>query len=176
MSLDHNPARGRRSSARPGGVRGTLLESVRVRPPPGESEQAVRFEIRYPTGQTHEVELQGSVVILGRDPSCDLVINDVKCSRRHAVVEAGPDGLVVRDSGSANGVYVNGRKIDRMALKERDEVKLGDVTLVVLPDEVTGTVVMAPDEYGQIPVGPATAEMPVIDPDGTIMPGPNAIP
>lgn len=136
----------------------------------------MRFEIRYPTGATHEVELQGTIAILGRDPSCDLVINDVKCSRRHAVMEAGPDGLVVRDSGSANGVFVNGRKVDRIALNEGDAVKLGDVTLIVLPEEVAGTLVMAPDEYGGVSTGPATAEMPVLDPDGTILPLPGAVP
>ena len=58
--------------------------------------------------------------IVGRDPSCDLVLNDVKCSRRHAVVEAGPHGLAIRDTGSANGVFLNGKKVDRSALKEGD--------------------------------------------------------
>jgi hypothetical protein len=136
----------------------------------------VRFEIRYPNGEKHEVELQGTVAILGRDPSCDLVINDVKCSRRHAVMEAGPDGLAVRDSGSANGVFVNGRKTDRSPLKEGDEVKLGDVVLRVLPEEVIGTVVMAPDEYGGMSTAPPTAEMPAVDPDGTIAPGIGMVP
>jgi hypothetical protein len=136
----------------------------------------VRFEIRYPNGEKHEVELQGTVAILGRDPSCDLVINDVKCSRRHAVMEAGPDGLAVRDSGSANGVFVNGRKTDRSPLKEGDEVKLGDVVLRVLPEEVVGTIVMAPDEYGGMSTAPPTAEMPAVDPDGTIAPGIGMVP
>jgi Inner membrane component of T3SS, cytoplasmic domain len=136
----------------------------------------VRFEIRYPNGEKHEVELQGTVAILGRDPSCDLVINDVKCSRRHAVMEAGPDGLAVRDSGSANGVFVNGRKTDRSPLKEGDEVKLGDVVLRVLPEEVVGTIVMAPDEYGGLSTAPPTAEMPAVDPDGTIAPGVGFVP
>lgn len=136
----------------------------------------MRFEIRYPNGEKHEVELQGTVAILGRDPSCDLVINDVKCSRRHAVMEAGPDGLAVRDSGSANGVFVNGRKTDRSPLKEGDEVKLGDVVLRVLPEEVVGTVVMAPDEYGGMSTAPPTTEMPAVDPDGTIAPGIGFVP
>jgi hypothetical protein len=136
----------------------------------------VRFEIRYPNGEKHEVELQGTVAILGRDPSCDLVINDVKCSRRHAVMEAGPDGLAVRDSGSANGVFVNGRKTDRSPLKEGDEVKLGDVLIRVLPEEVAGTVVMAADEYGGLSTAPPTTELPAIDPDGTIAPGIGAVP
>ena len=45
---------------------------------------------------------------VGRDPSSDLVLNDPKCSRRHAVIEAGAEGITIRDSGSANGVFVNG--------------------------------------------------------------------
>ena len=51
--------------------------------------RGVKFRVQYPNASGHEVELEGTVAILGRDPSCDLVLNDVKCSRRHAVVEAG---------------------------------------------------------------------------------------
>jgi hypothetical protein len=106
----------------------------------------MRFEVRYPTGAVHEVELQGTLAVLGRDPSCDLVLNDTKCSRRHAVIEAGPDGLVVRDSGSANGVFLNGKRIERAGLATGDEVRLGEVMIKVLPEEVSGTLVMGPDE------------------------------
>src|SRR5262245_6476074 len=95
----------------------------------------VKFEVRYPTGSVHEVELQGTLAVLGRDPSCDLVLNDAKCSRRHAVIEAGPQGLSIRDSGSANGVYVNGKRVERSGLAEGDEVRLGEVTLKVLPED-----------------------------------------
>jgi hypothetical protein len=106
----------------------------------------VKFEVRYPTGAVHEVELQGSLAVLGRDPSCDLVLNDAKCSRRHAVVEAGPDGLSIRDSGSANGIYVNAKRVDRSPLHEGDEIRLGEVLVKVLPDDMPGTLVMGPDE------------------------------
>jgi hypothetical protein len=110
----------------------------------------VKFEVRYPTGTVHQVELQGSVAVLGREPTCDLVLNDVKCSRRHAVVEAGADGMTVRDTGSANGVYVNGTKVERARLKEGDEIRLGEIVLKVLPEKVPGTVVMAPEEVREI--------------------------
>jgi hypothetical protein len=106
----------------------------------------LRFEIQYPSLAPHEVELQGTLAVLGRDPSCDIVINDAKCSRRHAVIEAGPSGLTVRDSGSANGVFVNDRKIDRADLNPGDVVRLGEVLVRVLPEDVPGTVVMGPDE------------------------------
>jgi hypothetical protein len=106
----------------------------------------LRFEVRYPTGARHEVELQGTLVVLGRDPSCDLVLNDVKCSRRHAVIEAGPQGLAIRDTSSANGIYVNGRRVERAALEPGDVVRLGEIVVKVMPEEVEGTLAMAPDE------------------------------
>lgn len=84
----------------------------------------------------------------GRDPSCDLVLNDVKCSRRHAVLEAGPDGITIRDTGSANGVFVNDQKVERAPLRAGDTVRLGDSVVTVLPDEVEGTVVMGPAGAG----------------------------
>jgi hypothetical protein len=109
----------------------------------------MKFEIKYPSGDRHEVVLQGTMAVLGRDPTCDLVLSDVKCSRRHAVIEAGPDGLAIRDSGSANGVFVNGRKVERAGLHTGDLIRLGEVILEVLPEEVTGTVVMAPEDMGE---------------------------
>jgi hypothetical protein len=104
----------------------------------------MRFEVSYPTGAVHEVELPGSVVVLGRDPTCDLVLNDTKCSRRHAVVEDGPGGPEIRDAGSANGVEVNGRRVSRARLRPGDTVRLGDVRLKVLGD-LEATVVIGPE-------------------------------
>ena len=110
----------------------------------------MRFEVRFPTGAYHEVELSGTLAVLGRDPSSDLVLNDPKCSRRHAVIEAGPDGMAIRDAGSANGIYVNGKKVDRAKLADGDELRLGDVVIRVLPEEVPGTLVMAPEDLDEM--------------------------
>lgn len=110
----------------------------------------MKFEVRYPTGAQHEVELQGTVAILGRDPTCDLVLNDAKCSRRHAVVEAGPHGVAIRDTGSANGVLVNGQKVERASLKAGDVVRLGEVVLTVLSEDVPGTLVMGPEDIAEL--------------------------
>lgn len=106
----------------------------------------MRFEVKYPSGAPHEVELSGTVAVLGRDPTCDLVLNDARCSRRHAVLEAGPQGVSIRDAGSANGVYVNGKKVERAQLVDGDVVRLGEVFIKVLPEEVPGTVVMAAED------------------------------
>jgi hypothetical protein len=79
---------------------------------------------------------------VGRDPSSDLVLNDPKCSRRHAVIETGPEGVIIRDSGSANGIYVNGHKTERSRIRDDDLIKLGDVLVTLLPEAMAGTVVM----------------------------------
>jgi pSer/pThr/pTyr-binding forkhead associated (FHA) protein len=115
----------------------------------------MRFEVRYPGGAVHEVALDGRVAVVGRDPTSDLVINDPKCSRRHAVVESGPDGLVIRDSGSANGVIVNGVKAERSPLKPGDVFRIGDVEVAVLGSE-PGTLLM---DLGEEPRSQRTATL-----------------
>jgi len=124
----------------------------------------VKFRVQYPNASGHEVELEGTVAILGRDPSCDLVLNDVKCSRRHAVVEAGPQGLAIRDTGSANGVFLNGKKVDRSPLNDGDVFRLGDVLLTVLPEDMPGTLVMGPDELPEAAATPKPAPWPPAPP------------
>jgi hypothetical protein len=114
------------------------------------TKETVKFEVQYPNGTHHEVELQGTLAVLGRDPSCDLVLNDAKCSRKHAVLEAGPQGISVRDTGSANGVYVNGAKVERASVREGDLIRVGEVTLKVLPEEISGTVVMGPEDMAEL--------------------------
>jgi hypothetical protein len=126
----------------------------------------MKFEISYRGGTTHEVQLPGSVAVLGRDPGCDIVLNDSKCSRRHAVVEDGLKGLVVRDCGSANGAYVNGRRVDEAPLRPGDVLRLGDVQLKLLV-EVGETVVVAPDDLDLRTAAGGPALLPLAEPRRT---------
>ncbi len=121
----------------------------------------MRLEVRYPTGSPHQVDLQGTLITLGRDPGCDLVLSDLKCSRRHAVIEAGAQGLTIRDTGSANGVFVNAKKVERASLEPGDLIRVGEVILKVLAEEITGTVVMGPDEQEHSPAEAGTKPAPV---------------
>ncbi len=112
----------------------------------------MKFEVSYRSGTTHQVDLAAVVAVLGRDPNCDIVLNDTKCSRRHATVEEEPEGLVIRDTGSANGTYVNGRRVEQARLRPGDTVRLGDVSLKLLAD-AGETVVVAPDDIELEPLG-----------------------
>ena len=105
----------------------------------------MKLLVRSSDGSESEVELAGPVVVLGRDPSCDLVLDDPKCSRRHAIIEEVPEGISIRDNGSANGVYVNGRQVERAILKPGDQVRLGTAEIRLVP-RAAQTVLMAPED------------------------------
>jgi hypothetical protein len=75
------------------------------------------------SGQPIEVEKEPSMV--GRDPSCEIVVTDGSVSRRHARLERrGPAWWVV-DQGSANGTYLNSQRIAEQALKAGQELRFG---------------------------------------------------
>ena len=118
----------------------------------------MRLEISYPGGTTHEVDLPGPLCVVGRDPSCDVVLNDAKCSRRHAIVEETAQGIVIRDSGSANGIHVNGKKVESSPLRPGDTVRLGEVKLRLLP-EIGETVIVAPEGMNFDIPGPGPSEL-----------------
>ena len=70
----------------------------------------------------------------GRLASLEIVLDDKSVSSTHAEVRAGDDGnWHVRDLDSANGTYVNGRKLNgsEHALQDRDIVQFGRVALIV---------------------------------------------
>ncbi len=71
-------------------------------------------------------ELAGSGVI-GREPSNTFCLDQETVSRRHAEVLVSDAGVEVRDLGSANGTYVNGRRIDGRAhlLSHGDQIFVG---------------------------------------------------
>ena len=72
----------------------------------------------------------GMLTTIGRTPDNQIVIPSREVSRKHAEVVLGQGGYVLRDLGSPNGTYVNGKKITEHALQEGDRVTLAGVTFV----------------------------------------------
>ena len=67
----------------------------------------------------------------GRHPDSEIFLDDVTVSRRHAVFNREGEDFTVSDAGSLNGTYVNRDRIDRVLLKDGDEVQVGKYRLVV---------------------------------------------
>ncbi len=68
---------------------------------------------------------------IGRSRDCEIVIEDVGVSRRHAEIRPAADGWTIEDLGSTNGVIVNGREVRGVQpLRVGDRVELGSTEIV----------------------------------------------
>jgi len=66
---------------------------------------------------------------VGRDPSCDLVIDNAGISRLHAAIEAVGDSFVLRDCDSQNGITLNGEPCREGRLVHGDMIGLNKFLL-----------------------------------------------
>ncbi|MEU4480945.1 FHA domain-containing protein [Micromonospora sp. NPDC023966] len=68
--------------------------------------------------------------VVGRAPSAHIVLADPHLSRRHATVQATPDGVVLTDLGSTNGTWLNDQRIiGSVPLADGDVIRLGRTDL-----------------------------------------------
>jgi pSer/pThr/pTyr-binding forkhead associated (FHA) protein len=70
-------------------------------------------------------------VLLGRHPACEVVLDDLTVSRRHAQLHFRDGRWVLQDLGSKNGTTVNGAPVTRCQLRPGDHLRLGEQHLVV---------------------------------------------
>lgn len=71
-------------------------------------------------------------LLVGRAGECDLALDDVQVSRRHARFYWHGSRLLIEDLGSANGTLVNGRPVSgSQPLSERDLVNIGSSVFMV---------------------------------------------
>lgn len=76
--------------------------------------------------QPAESAIAGDICMIGRSPECQIVIPRKTVSRLHAKVERDGTRYMLTDAGSANGTFVNGRRIaGSHILKNRDAIGLG---------------------------------------------------
>lgn len=75
--------------------------------------------------------LSGSQSI-GRSKECDICLNVVHLSRRHAQITVKENYLQVDDLNSSNGTYLNGRKVDSAHARAGDEVSFDTLKFTIL--------------------------------------------
>ncbi|MGH8952202.1 MAG: FHA domain-containing protein [Acidimicrobiia bacterium] len=95
----------------------------------GVSGYALIVERGPKTGMTYVLP-EGNTTV-GRHPESDIFLNDVTVSRQHCRFLVEEEGLIVEDSGSTNGTYVNDARVDQATLKAGDEVLVGRFHFVV---------------------------------------------
>jgi hypothetical protein len=131
------------------------------------------------------IEVQAPRALLGRDKSCEIVVEDRSISRRHVAFELREQAWALVDQGSANGTFVEGRRVSEVTLADGQAIRLGslafrveiepDVAQTVLlpsPDlDENATVVMsspeAPPVVGTVQIQVPSLAPPVVRPAAT---------
>ena len=79
-------------------------------------------------GRVYKVDRE--VMIIGRNPDCDLVLEPKSVSRRHAAIVHRSGDYVLKDIGSTRGTYVNGLRLTQpVVLKNGSIVQVGEIQL-----------------------------------------------
>lgn len=77
-------------------------------------------------------ELVGEAMSIGRQEEQDIHIDDPGASRSHAMLVYRDETWSIRDNGSANGLFLNGRRVTDAVLRPEDVIRIGDTQLVFM--------------------------------------------
>ncbi len=106
-----------------------LDERVRHQARPVEPVEPGRYIEIQGTERALLIPLADGVMHVGRGLSADLRLDDNSVSRRHAILVPRPTGARILDDRSANGTFVNGRRVQQAELRGGDLIVLGRVVL-----------------------------------------------
>lgn len=97
--------------------------------------------VMFKDGERRDFAMSGAKTIIGRKADATLRIPTADVSREHCEVELVGNDVVLRDLGSSNGTYLNGKRIAEARVMAGDKVSIGPVTFIVqingLPPKIT---------------------------------------
>jgi pSer/pThr/pTyr-binding forkhead associated (FHA) protein len=93
--------------------------------------------------------------MIGRDESCTVYIDSPKVSRRHAVVQQVSGAFILKDSGSTNGTWLDGQKVEHHILQDGDVFRIGPAQIIFKRGFQEQALTMA-DEQLTLPTGRQT--------------------
>ncbi|WP_319562688.1 GGDEF domain-containing protein [Marispirochaeta sp.] len=88
----------------------------------------------------------GESYTIGRNPDQDIFLSDPTVSRTHARIVWENNSFGIRDTGSTNGVFLNGEAIHTARLSDRDSLKLGKIKLYYSETRDHAEDTLSPDD------------------------------
>ncbi len=88
--------------------------------------------VQTPANKNFTFEINRPEITIGRELKNDLILDDPRVSRLHAILLKTDAEVILRDQGSGNGTFINGQRIppnSDFKLKDSDQIKLGSCTL-----------------------------------------------
>jgi len=113
--------------------------------------------------------------LVGREANCNVVVSHPSVSRRHALIKRKQDVFFVVDQGSANGTFVDSKRIVDATLKEGSVLRFGSATFKVeVRDEVPEESVAEDELVVSSTIGPQSFSATVLE--GAALPDDMATP
>lgn len=107
-------------------IKGAVRKEGGAAAPPA-SPTSVRLDVIAGAGlarPSYAISSRG--LTMGRSETRDVVVPDPAASRHHCSVVPRENSWVLRDMGSANGVYVNGVRVRESLLADGDRIRIGN--------------------------------------------------
>jgi|GEM_PF-2030225 len=93
-----------------------------------------------------ELSFEDGAYLIGRKEGNRIALPDKSVSRQHAQLEISAGNMTIQDLGSANGVFKNGKQIQKETINEGDIVQIGKYSLELKGDDNEKTR-MVPESY-----------------------------
>jgi hypothetical protein len=74
-----------------------------------------------------QIELAADYLTVGREPTCDVCLDDPHVSRTHAALQRRDGAVYLQDLGSSGGTFVNGNPATRVQLRQGDVITFASV-------------------------------------------------
>jgi len=85
--------------------------------------------------ETKDVLLNPKGTTLGRDSSCDIILDHSGVSRLHARISQDPFGRwIIEDAGSHNGVFINGHRIHAQAVLPNQKISIRPFNMLLVQE------------------------------------------
>jgi hypothetical protein len=100
----------------------------------GQTDPALRVVLSRGQELLREIPIRKPVLLVGRDPLCDVVIDDIAVSKRHMKFELAGEAVYAEDLDSKNGLRINGHAARRQEIHHLDVIEIGNHKMHVFDD------------------------------------------
>lgn len=88
------------------------------------------FEIKYETGKTARMEVEGDRILIGSGAHCDLRLAPEMSAWEHVVLTAEGDGMVARLLARASNATIDGESFRQARLVDGARIRIGEIEIV----------------------------------------------
>ena len=92
---------------------------------------SANFIVKGPNGVEKAYPMRSITVTIGRSDQCDISVKDSSMSGKHAEISKINGEIRVKDLGSANGIWLNGERVDDVELYDGDVLRCGQTSIRV---------------------------------------------